>query len=86
MGPAAAALWKQLIAQLRGCIHAAYHGSLERSRKVPMSKRTRHGDNSKRMQPVQQQRAEAARLANSAGKAGKRSEQPAPQERSPEKR
>ena len=39
-----------------------------------MSKRTRHGDNSKRMQPVQQQRAAAARLASTAVKAGKRSE------------
>ena len=51
-----------------------------------MSKRTRHGDNSKRMQPVQQQRAAAARLAGSAVKAGKRSDPQPPQERSPEKR
>ena len=47
-----------------------------------MSKRTRHGDNSKRQQPVQQQRAEAARLATSKSNVGKRSDQQAPQERS----
>lgn len=33
-----------------------------------MSKRSRHADNSKRQQPVQQQRAEAARQAVSASK------------------
>lgn len=44
-----------------------------------MSKRTRHGDNSKRQQPVQQQRAEAARLATSSAKGTKRTDQPAPQ-------
>ena len=47
-----------------------------------MSKRTRHADNSKRQQPVQQQRAEAARQATSQNKAGKRSDQQQPQERS----
>jgi hypothetical protein len=46
-----------------------------------MSKRTRHADNSKRQQPVQQQRAEAARQATSQTKVGKRSDQQ-PQERS----
>lgn len=50
-----------------------------------MSKRTRYADNSKRKQPVQQQRAEAARLATSQSKAGKRSDQQPPQERTPEK-
>lgn len=45
-----------------------------------MSKRNnRSKDNSKRQQPVQQQRAEAARQAISQAKAGKRSEQPAPE-------
>lgn len=46
-----------------------------------MSKRTRHADNSKRQQPVQQQRAEAARQATSQTKTGKRSDQQ-PQDRS----
>lgn len=50
-----------------------------------MSKRTRHADNSKRQQPVQQQRAEAARQAVSQSKAAKRSDQQQPQERSGEK-
>jgi hypothetical protein len=50
-----------------------------------MSKRTRYGDNSKRMQPVQQQRAEAARLANSQNKGSQRGEQAPKQERSQEK-
>ena len=49
-----------------------------------MSKRTRYADNSKRKQPVQQQRAEAARLAIVQSKAAKRSDQ-APPERSSEK-
>jgi hypothetical protein len=40
-----------------------------------MSKRTRHADNSKRQQPVQQQRAEAARQASGQPKAGKASDQ-----------
>ena len=31
---------------------------------VPMSKRTRHADNSKRQQPVQQQRAQARQLGS----------------------
>jgi hypothetical protein len=48
----------------------------------PMSKRTRHADNSKRQQPVQQQRAEAARQASSQNKVGKRSDQQQPQDRS----
>lgn len=47
-----------------------------------MSKSTRHADNSKRRQPVQQQRAEAARQALSQSKAGKRSDQQPAQERS----
>jgi hypothetical protein len=47
-----------------------------------MSKRTRHADNSKRQQPVQQQRAEAARQASSQNKVGKRSDQQRPRERS----
>lgn len=43
-----------------------------------MSKRTRYADNSKRQQPVQQQRAEAARQAIAQSKSGKRSDpQPA---------
>ena len=46
-----------------------------------MSKRTRHGDNSKRRQPIQQQRAEAARLAIAQSKAAKRTDQQPPQER-----
>lgn len=41
-----------------------------------MSKRSRHGDNSKRQQPVQQQRAEAARLSTAQAKAVKRSDEP----------
>jgi hypothetical protein len=41
---------------------------------IGMSKRTRYADNSKRRQPVQQQRAEAARQATSQAKAGKRSD------------
>ena len=49
-----------------------------------MSKRTRHEDNSKRRQPVQQQRAEAARQAISQARAAKRSDQQ-PQERPAEK-
>lgn len=44
-----------------------------------MSKRSRHGDNSKRQQPVQQQRAEAARLATGTAKAPKKSDQQTPQ-------
>jgi hypothetical protein len=36
-----------------------------------MSKRTRYADNSKRQQPVQQQRAEAARQATGQSKAAK---------------
>ena len=47
-----------------------------------MSKRTRYADNSKRQQPVQQQRAEAARQATSTNKQGKRSDQQQPRERS----
>jgi hypothetical protein len=47
-----------------------------------MSKRTRKTDNSKRQQPVQQQRAEAARLATGSNKAGKRSDQQQPRDRS----
>jgi hypothetical protein len=47
-----------------------------------MSKSTRYADNSKRRQPVQQQRAEAARQALSQAKVGKRSDQQQPQERS----
>ena len=50
-----------------------------------MSKRTRFSDNSKRRQPVQQQRAEAARLVISQAKAAKRSDQQQPQERTPVK-
>lgn len=46
-----------------------------------MSKRTRNTDNSKRQQPVQQQRAEAARQATSQNKVGKRNDQQRPQER-----
>lgn len=44
-----------------------------------MSKRTRHSDNSKRQQPVQQQRAEAARQATSNAKSTKRTDQQSPQ-------
>ena len=46
-----------------------------------MSKRSRHADNSKRQQPVQQQRAEAARQSAGQPKASKRSDEAAPQER-----
>ena len=46
-----------------------------------MSKRSRHADNSKRQQPVQQQRAEAARQTTGQPKASKRSEEATPQER-----
>lgn len=49
-----------------------------------MSKRTRHADNSKRQQPLQQQRAEAARQALSQTRTSKRSDQQQPQERSGE--
>lgn len=51
-----------------------------------MSKRTRHADNSKRQQPVQQQRAEAARLALSQTKAAKRNEPQRPKERAGDER
>jgi hypothetical protein len=47
-----------------------------------MSKRTRHADNSKRQQPVQQQRAQAALQIASQKKGLKPSESPPPQERS----
>ncbi len=47
-----------------------------------MSKRSRKADNSKRQQPVQQHRAEAARQVTGQNKAGKRSDQQQPQERS----
>jgi hypothetical protein len=50
-----------------------------------MSKRTRYSDNSKRRQPVQQQRAEAARLSIAQAKAAKRSDQSSPQERAGDK-
>ncbi len=50
-----------------------------------MSKRTRYSDNSKRRQPVQQQRAEAARLSIAQAKAAKRSDQQPPQERAGDK-
>lgn len=46
-----------------------------------MSKRSRHADNSKRQQPVQQQRAEAARQTTGQAKASKRSDEVAPQDR-----
>ena len=46
-----------------------------------MSKRTRHADNSKRQQPVQQQRAEAARLTSSQAKAARRDQETQKQER-----
>lgn len=39
-----------------------------------MSKRTRYADNSKRQQPMQQQRAEAARQSIAQSKAAKRSD------------
>ena len=51
-----------------------------------MSKRTRHADNSKRQQPVQQHRAEAARQALGQTKAGKSSDQQQTRERSAEKK
>jgi hypothetical protein len=47
-----------------------------------MSKSTRYSDNSKRRQPVQQQRAEAARQALGQVRTGKRSDQQQSQERS----
>jgi hypothetical protein len=47
-----------------------------------MSKRTRHADNSKRQQPIQQQRAQAARQASGQNRAGKRSDEQQAQERS----
>jgi hypothetical protein len=50
-----------------------------------MSKRTRHADNSKRQQPVQQQRAEAARQAISQPKPPGKREQPAPRDRAADK-
>ena len=50
-----------------------------------MSKRTRYADNSKRRQPVQQQRAEAARLSIAQAKAAKRSDQQPSQERAGDK-
>jgi hypothetical protein len=53
---------------------------------ITMSKRTSYSDNSKRRQPVQQQRAEAARQATSQVKAGKRTDQQATQERSADER
>lgn len=47
-----------------------------------MSKRSRRTDNSKRQQPVQQQRAEAARQTTGQSRNGKRSDEAAPQDRS----
>jgi hypothetical protein len=46
-----------------------------------MSKRTRHADNSKRQQPVQQQRAQAAQQIAGQKKLGKAGEQQPAQER-----
>ena len=50
-----------------------------------MSKRSRYADNSKRRQPVQQQRAEAARLSIAQAKAAKRSDPSSQQERAGDK-
>ena len=47
-----------------------------------MSKRTRYADNSKRQQPVQQQRAQAALQVAGQKKTAKLGDQQAPQERS----
>jgi hypothetical protein len=71
---------KQLIAQLgRAHTRPSIRGfNFDRH---TMSKRTRHADNSKRQQPIQQQRAEAARQATSQNKVGRRSDQQRPQER-----
>ena len=46
-----------------------------------MAKHKRHTDNSKRQQPVQQQRAEAARITSSQAKAAKREQDAQKQER-----
>jgi hypothetical protein len=82
----AAEPWKQLIAQL-GPPGARPSISRFSSGGFRMSKRTRYGDNSKRQQPVQQQRAEAARQATSQSKAAKSSDQQLqPQERSPDRK
>ena len=51
-----------------------------------MSKRTRHKDNSKRAQPVQQQRAEAAQQALASRNQGKRSDQQAQRNANPRER
>lgn len=50
-----------------------------------MSKRSRHTDNSKRQQPVQQQRAEAARQTAGQPKAAKRSDESMQQDRAARK-
>ena len=50
-----------------------------------MSKRSRHSDNSKRQQPVQQQRAEAARQTAGQPKATKRSDEAAPNDKGKQK-
>lgn len=50
-----------------------------------MSKRSRQSDNSKRQQPVQQQRAEAARQTSGQPKATKRSDEPMQQDRAARK-
>jgi hypothetical protein len=44
------------------------------SKDLPMSKRSRHADNSKRQQPVQQQRAQAAQQTGSAKKTAGRTD------------
>ncbi|GAC1529374.1 MAG: hypothetical protein NVS2B4_07680 [Ramlibacter sp.] len=75
-----AALWKQLIAELSRARATPSIGRFQPPR-TTMSKRTRHGDNSKRQQPVQQQRAEASRLATNAKNTPARGEKQATEPR-----
>jgi hypothetical protein len=65
----------------RPILGLAWAGFKLKKGKHIMSKHKRHTDNSKRQQPVQQQRAEAARLASSQAKATKREQETQKQER-----
>jgi hypothetical protein len=68
-----------LVVPLCGLAWAAFNQKVQL-----MSKRTRYADNSKRQQPVQQQRAQAAQRARNQKKEAKVSPQEEPQERSAE--
>lgn len=65
---------KQLIAEVLRRSAAPSIGRFLNSMEHPMSKKTRHADNSKRQQPVQQQRAQAATKQSLASKQSKAAE------------